>query len=290
MDYIYSENYWDNPEPKKKLIAFLKNIFNLDLSLWDNFGYWDKNYRPFSYFKDGELISSVCIYSMDMMVDGKQRKVAQVSAVGTLEEYRRQGINSELTCKATAWAEKEHDFFFLFADTDAFSYYKGHGFKRVTENKNIYPLEGIPTNNKSRKLNVNDKSDRDLIYRIATKREPVSNLLGILNEKLFMFWCLYFLRDNIYYIEQLDTLVLLERKNNVLTIYDIVSPKMPLFNDIYVHIGRPDDKSAEFLFMPDKLGLKNYDLAPLKKVSDCHIKGNFPLENQQFIFPCTSHA
>ena len=127
------------------------------------------------------------------------------------------------------------------------------------------------------------------IYRMARKREPVSNVLGVSNEKLFMFWCLYFLRDNIYFIPDLDILVLYERDNGLVTISDIVGAKMPSFADIYPYIYSERDRSVEFLFMTDRLNLDSCErvMAPS---NGTHTMGNFPLENTPFIFPRTSQA
>ena len=74
-------------------------------------GFWDHGYRPFSLFDGSNIVSSLCVYSMDMTINGEHRLVAQVSGVGTLPEYRRKGLNLELTQKAMAWAKTEHDFF-----------------------------------------------------------------------------------------------------------------------------------------------------------------------------------
>ena len=110
MNLSYREDYWDSPELKEQFLSFLIQIHGLDLSRWDKMGFWDRKYRPFSYFDGDSLISNVCIYSMDMTIQGQRRLVAQVSAVGTLPEYRRKGLNIELTQKAMDWARVNHDF------------------------------------------------------------------------------------------------------------------------------------------------------------------------------------
>jgi len=290
MNLTLRENYWDQPILKKQFIDFLIRIHRLDLSLWDRFGYWDTKYRPFSFFKDNLLVSSLCVYSMDMTVQGKRCLAAQISGVGTLPEFRRQGLNLKLIRKAIEWAAPNHDFFFLFADKEAYHFYKKCGFCRVDEYKAVYEISGVPAKENIVKLNVRNKKHRDLIYRCAAGREPVSDILGIRNERLFMFWCLYFLKDDIYYIEELDTLVLYERQERLLTIFDVVGKKVPPFSEIYPYIGNNNDKTVEFLFMTDKMNPGRPKEIRLIEDGGTHLYGNFPLENSEFLFPCTSHA
>jgi GNAT superfamily N-acetyltransferase len=290
MNLTFRDNYWDDPELKRQFMAFLKDIHGLDLTLWDNMGYWDNKYRPFSLFKNKTLVSSLCIYSMDMTILGERHLVAQISAMGTIPEFRRQGLGLDLIQRAMKWAGDHHDFFFLFADTDAYPFYNKCGFRLVDEHAVYYPISGITAQPGVKKLSVQRKDHLDLIYRCAAEREPVSDIIGVCNEKLFMFWCLYFLKDNIYYIDELDILVLYRRKNGLLTIFDIVGKKVPPFSEIYPFIGDMNDKTVEFLFMPDKLGLDSYDETKLAEHNGTHLYGDFPLENRKFIIPYTSHA
>ena len=289
MKFSYHESYWDNTDRKLKLIKFIDFIHNLDLTLLDKMGYWDDKFRPFSYFDDGKLISSVCLYSMDMMVRGKRTKIAQISGVGTLPEYRRQGLSGDLNRKAIEWARESHDFFFLFADDEAFPLYKNCGFRTTQEYKSQIEVSGQPPTPNAVKLNPSNKEHLDMIYTYVLRRSPVSNQLGVFNDKLFMFWCLYYLKDFIYHIPALDCLVLYKREKDLISIYDIVGKTTPKFEELYPYISDENDNSVEFLFMPDRLDINNYMSIPVED-NGTHILGNFPFESEPFLFPFTAHA
>lgn len=289
MNLSFRENYWDSLELKVEFISFLNRIHRLDLSLWDKMGFWDHNYRPFSYFDGNSLVSNVCVYSMDMTIQGKQRLVAQISAVGTLPEYRRRGLSFKLTQKAIDWARNNHDFFFLFADQDAYDFYKKCGFRPVDEYKASIAVSGGVAQPGAVKLDIQRKDHIELIYRIASDRDSASDVLGVSNKKLFMFWCLYSLKDHIYYVPELDVLVLYKRDNGLITIFDIVGSKVPAFSKIYPYICGEIDKTIEFLFMVDKLNLGSFDRINVED-NGTHILGDFPLEGTRFIFPFTAHA
>lgn len=270
-------------------MRYLLKVFGLDLHLWDNMGFWDNKYRPFSFFDNDVVVSNVCVYSMDMVVQGTSSRVAQISAVGTLPEYRRQGLSKELTEKAIEWAKSRHDFFYLFADKDAYLFYEKLGFTFVDEYQTRVPLAGKTARSGSVRLDVARKDQLDLVYRYALDRAPVSGTLGVLNDKLLMYWCLYGLRDHIYHIPDLDILVLYKRDNGVVSLYDVIGSEMPPFSDIYPYIADQRDEAVEFFFMPDRLNLKSTELVGIDD-NGTHFMGNFPLANARFIFPMTSHA
>ncbi|MEE9554780.1 MAG: GNAT family N-acetyltransferase [candidate division Zixibacteria bacterium] len=251
--------------------------------------FWDQKYRPFSYFSGNSLVSNVCVYSMNMTIQGKRCLAAQISAVGTLPEYRRKGLSSKLTQKAMDWARNNHDFFFLFADQKAYHFYKKCGFNSVNEYKACVSVSGKIALPGAVKLDIQKKDHIEQIYRFASDRKPVSDVLGVSNKKLFMFWCLYSLRDHIYYIPELDVLVLYKRDNELITVFDIVGTDILAFSEIYSYICSESDETIEFLFMVDKLNLGSCDHIRIVE-NGTHILGNFPLEGSQFIFPFTAHA
>lgn len=291
MNLTFRDDYWESSDLRKKLILFVNEIFGLDLTIWDKAGFWDRKYRPFSFFEGDRIVSSLCIYSMDMTILGKKCLVAQVSAVATDPEYRRRGLNLELTRKAIEWAERDHDFFFLFANEEAFPFYKKCGFRQVDEYKQRLTLTGKPPEKGAVRLETSNSANLDMIYDLASNREPVSNVLGVMNEKLFMFWCLYVLRDSIYYIADLDTLVLYERKNGLLTIFDIVGRHVPTFSELYPYISDESDTAVEFMFMTDRIDPGAVEHIKVKvEENGTHLYGKFPLEHTRFIFPYTAHA
>ena len=288
MNLTYRENYWDRSAEKQEFIRFLDTIHGLDLSRWDRLGYWDNKYRPFSYFDGTRLVASVCVYSMKMTVAGRQCRVAQISGVGTLPEYRRRGLSLQLTEKAMEWAERDHEFFYLFADREAYALYQKCGFRRTEEHRLRCPLPGGTARPGIEKLDMAREDHRKRIFTCAAGREPVSDLFGVCNTRLFMFWCRYALADGIYYIAELNLLVLCRREEGLLTIYDIVGRTVPPFSEIYPYLASETDRAAEFLFMVDKLQLDGVESVPTD--NGAHLRGDFQPAGGEFIIPFTARA
>ena len=286
----YHTDYWGDRNKKERFIHFLDMIHNLNLTRWDNAGYWDNNYRPFSYFDGDKLVASVCVYSLDMVIKGKPAKIAQISGVGTDPDYRRRGLSYELSLKAMAWADERHDFYFLFADEEAKTLYRKCGFMPVREQKTEIVLTGFDTDSEIKKLDMAVERDRQLVYALAQERCAVSDELGIVSPKLFMFWCLYFLKEMVYYIKELDIVVLMERRANKLSVYDIVGRDIPAFDVLYGYLAKGTDQSVEFLFMPDKLGIGGYAQTLIALEEGTFVKKPFPFFSSPFQFPLTAHA
>jgi hypothetical protein len=190
---------------------------------------------------------------------------------------------------AMDWARDHHDFFFLFADKEAFRLYGDCGFRSTDEHKPRISISGKAARPGVVKMDMQNPDHVEQIYRLASHRAPVSDVLGVFNEKLFMYWCLYGLRDHVYYIPDLDILVLYKRDSGSLTAFDIVGPIVPPFEKIYPYISDPTDTIVDFRFMVDKLHLDDFEHVKIAG-NGTHLAGDFPLESAHFIFPHTCQA
>jgi hypothetical protein len=222
------------------------------------------------------------------VVNGHRCRVAQVSGVGTLPEYRRRGLNRELTRVALEWARREHAFVFLFADADAVPFYHQCGFRPVREfasrvtRSDLRPRAGL------RKLDPLQAADRNLIFEHARSREAVSERFGNLNPELVMYHALYGLRDHAYYIQDLDTCVFFRRRDGRTIIFDLITGRVPSIAALAPYLAAGETEEFEFRFSPDKLDLPETPLVELHG-NHPHLRGECPL-GPPLIFPHTCHA
>lgn len=285
----YHTQYWKD---KARLSAFktlLYDIHQLDFTLLIESGFWDDNYVPFTFFNDGKAISNVCIYSIPCIVNGEQKQLAQVSGVGTLPEYRKQGLNRKLTKRAIDWAKDQHDFFFLFADDEAVEYYNNGGFTPIKQYLIRQKLEENQlVKTTSPPLEKLGLEQLDFIAEAVKNRSPVSNIFATMSLKLTMFHVLYTLPDHLYYIKALDTIIAMEQKKDCLAIYDIIAQKMPSLDTLLPFIFNQAITEIEFHFYPDKLGLSNFNYVELEGYNP-FLKGS-PSIKEPLVFPYTIYA
>ena len=287
MNLALRTEYWHDPKARGAFKAFMLEIHGLDFSEWESGGYWDDAYTPFSFFQGDSVVASVCIYLLDAVIDGEPTHVAQISGVGTLPEWRRKGLNRQLTDVGLEWAKDRHDGVFLFADTDAIPFYQKCGFRPIDEYVEIVKVTPVPNLGGAVKLDPGNKHELDRIYEYATQRTPVSDTFSVLNAKLVMFHVLYGLSHHVYEIPDLGCLVFYRREKDCLSIFDIVGERIPRLEELYPYIAGEDDRFIEFHFHTDKLGLDVIKTRPILG-NNPFVNGAFPVDKP--VFPYTSRA
>lgn len=287
MDLALKTAYWDDPKALAAFKEFMLEIHGLDFSEWESAGYWDDAYTPFSFFKGGTVVASVCIYLLDAVIDGEATRLAQISGVGTLPEWRRKGLNRRLTDVGLDWAQGKHSGVFLFADTDAIPFYEKCGFRPIPEYVESVKVTPVVNCGGAVKLDCGRRHDLDRIYEYAKRRAPISNKFSVLNDKLIMFHVLHQLRNDAYEIPDLACVVFFTRATGCLRILDIVGERVPCLEELYPHIADESDRVIEFHFHADKLGLGERRTIPLLG-NNCFVRGTFPV--QRPVFPFTSRA
>jgi len=287
MDLSLRTEYWDDPKALCAFKEFMIEIFGLDFSEWESGGYWDDAYTPFSFFEGERIVSSVCIYLLDAVIDGERTRVAQISGVGTLPEWRRKGLSRRLTDAGLDWARESHEGVFLFADAEAIPYYKACGFRPVDEYVEFVEARSVSRSSGAIKLNPGRKSEIKRIYKYARRRTSISDRFSVLNAKLLVFHALHSLRDHVYEIPDLDCLVFFKREGGCLKILDIVGERVPRLKELYPYIADETDRSIEFHFYADKLGLDEIGTRPLYG-NNLFVKDSFPIRKP--VFPFTSRA
>ena len=287
MPLTFRKAYWDDLKAREAFKNFILDIHGLDFTKWESRGYWDAAYTPFSFFQDDQIISSVCIYLLDAIIERRPSTLVQISGVGTHKDWRRQGLSQELTERGLVWARGKHEGIFLFADEEAIPYYEKCGFNPLDEVIEFCLVE--PVSKKYGLINLDSSNSVDLetIYGYAKQRTPISNRFSILSPKLLMFHVLYTMRDKIYEIPDLDCIVFFDRDGDCMNIYDILGEKIPTFDDLYPYLTSEVDQRVNFHFHPDKLGLKQSHRQTIVD-NNVYIKGDFPLSRP--VFPYTSRA
>ncbi len=286
-DLTLATAYWDDPASRAAFKRFMLEIFGLDFSEWESAGYWDASYRPFSYFRKGEVVANVCVYLLDAIIDGRETRLAQISAVGTLPHWRAQGLNRRLLEAGLEWARGKHEGVFLFGTEGAIPFYERCGFRAHPEFIEQMPSPGTARRPGLRKLDCTRLEDRETIYECARRRAPISRRFAVLNAKLLMFHALHALRDHVYEIPELECVVFYKREKRCLQVLDLVAARVLTLDQLYPYLAAEDDQLVEFHFSSDRMGVEGTRLVPWPQ-DNCFVKGSFPLERP--VFPFTAKA
>jgi len=287
MDLTLRTDYWADPEARAAFKAFLIDIFGLDLSTWESAGYWDPSFRPFSFFHRGEVIASVCLYLLDAIIEGKPARLAQISSVGTRPQWRGRGLNRELTGKALDWARGKQEGVFLFANAEAIPFYRTCGFRPIEEYLEMLTVEPATPRAGAVRLDPAKEQDREKIFAAARGRAPLSDRFSVMNANLVMVHALYWLKDDLYEIPDLECVVFCRSQEGRLSLFDLIGRRIPPFEELYPYLAERGDTLVEFHFFTDKLGLEKTTVRPLRG-NHPFVKDPFPLSRP--VFPYTSRA
>lgn len=290
MNIEYRSHYFDDARAKASFERYAKRIFGLDFSRWKERGLWDDQYIPFSAFVGDECIASICVYPSEITVNGRREKWAQLLTVGTLPEYRLRGIQRELWKRAENWIKEHCEQVFLFTDDSAAGFYDKLGLKRQAEHYDVIRISTDTESReiRSRKLDMESDTDFAILKRLANKREPVSNRLGFHNPNLLLFMFLYPFRDHSYYIEEMNSVIVVEELPDRLRVHDIVAARMPRIGEILPYLKNFKKEEIEFLFCTDRLGLNNPEKREMKD-SILFVDDKFKLDGE-FVFPSSIRA
>lgn len=82
---------------KQAFHEFISVVFpGLNFREWEQNGFWTERYHPHSIIESGKINSKVSVSLMDIYLQGRMIKAAQIGAVGALPEYRNQGLSRKL--------------------------------------------------------------------------------------------------------------------------------------------------------------------------------------------------
>ncbi|MGE7093305.1 GNAT family N-acetyltransferase [Lysinibacillus sp. NPDC048646] len=291
--YELVSDYRNNESLKESFNALAMKTFKLDFRGWYNKGYWNDKYIPYSFVDEGKVISNASINKMSIIIDGKMYKGVQIGTVMTDENYRNQGLAKQLMQHIMKEHENTCDFMYLFANDTVLDFYPKFGFTRLNESEFSLDLakSSIQKNTDVKVKQLTIENDLALLEKFAKKRHVNSMILDVAhNESLIMFYFTVVFHEAIFFVEDIETIVLMEEEEDTLHIFDIISLDVPNVEAILASIVRETTKKVVFYFTPDftiegmtATIMPNDDDALFILTKKSLLKGNFML-------PLTSHC
>lgn len=102
-------------------------------------------------------------------------------------------------------------------------------------------------------MNPRDRNDIALLHRLLETREPVSNVVGVVQEKAI--FCFNESQRPLHYIPELDVIVCMEQAGTRLSVFDIVGPKVPTLPAVLEQMSQPIEEVA-ICFSADRLAVE----------------------------------
>lgn len=290
-EYTYVKDYRDNESLREGLNKLTEKTYGFNFRKWYEAGYWGNGYIPYSLLDDDKLVANVSVSIMKINILGEEKNYIQIGTVMTDEEYRNQGLSRFLIEKVLSEWENKCDCIYLFANDTVLDFYPKFGFERVYEYQYLIKKNKEKSNEKVRKINIDDNNDKGLLENIINNSIQISKLHVKENKNLIMFYCLGFLKDNIYYIENYNAIAICEYDGEELFIQDIFMDKEIDLNIVINSLMNEETKVIRLGFTP--INIEGYNKELLNDDNDAlyiNSRNGSIFNNENIMFPTLSHA
>lgn len=219
--FRFVSDYKDQEDLRHSFNCLAEKTFGLSLEEWYQSGWWQEGYIPYSYVCDGKVIANISVNRSDFWYEGRLRTYIQLGTVMTDPAYRNLGLSRRLMEHVLEEYGEACDSLYLFANDSVLDFYPKFGFERETEYQYSAVIPKRREGGIFRKLDVNRPEDRDLLLDRYSCMNPFSAFSGKDGVTLLMFYCMTAYKENIYYLEDYDVVVMGEYKKDGFVCMDI---------------------------------------------------------------------
>ncbi|MDZ5470448.1 GNAT family N-acetyltransferase [Bacillus sp. 31A1R] len=243
------KGFKDNEKLRKSFNELSTTTFGINFESWYQKGYWTEKYEPFSIVDGNQVVANVSVNHIDLIIAGEILRGLQIGTVMTHPDFRNKGLSRKLMNHVLEEFEGQYDVMYLFANQTVLDFYPKFGFKALPEYQYSMdlPLDSLVYSN------VRKLDDLNKIYDFSKNRIPVSKVLGTENtQELLMFYCMYVFTEDIYYIEELDTIVIYRANDEELHLFDVMSQSKAEITEVLKRIVNEETRRVVFHYTPDK--------------------------------------
>lgn len=251
-----------NDKAYQKLLNDLLEPIFFDFKFWYDLDLWDSQYESYAVMQDGEMISNICVFKTQVLLNSVQHQALSVGAVATKAGLGGQG-HARLLMEHII--NKYQDMpMYLFANETVLDFYPRFGFKRIYEKLPV-AHQIIHNDTAPRNLALDDP----IVWESIFHRINYSSILDCLNTASINLFHVYYghLKECIYHIPELETVVIAQQDAGTLKIFGVFSTIHISFEVFTKFLPFKNVNRIEFGFMPCwsdlEFEMQNYDTDPL---------------------------
>ena len=289
--YTYKCNYKDDLALRNSFNSLTEKTYGFNFKQWYEDGYWKDKYIPYSLLDGDKVISNVSVNIMDFLILGEKKRFVQIGTVMTDEEYRGQGLSRALMEVVLKEWEDKCDLIYLFANDSVLDFYPKFGFEKCNEYKYFVKRIGEKKSENIRKMSMDSDKDREFVYDIICNTIPISKVSMKNNASLIMFYCTYFMKESIYYIEDYNAVVICDFNEDVLYVQDVFTTKEVNLDKIINSIINEKTEKVILGFTPNNISSYEKTLVNEEDTTlFIKIGKDNPFKTEDLMFPVLSHA
>lgn len=242
---------------------------------------WESASTPFIKFQDDIAVTHVGVLKMNLRLMGETVTVGGIHGVCTHPKFRRRGYYREVMTEVLDYCDRHYNTLVL--TTLQPEFYQPFGFRVVEEHLFKTKCNSMSHRSGFRLLNLLDTNDLKLLHRLLETREPVSNIVGVVNDEKAVF----FVNEGsnpLYYSSDLDVIVVMEIENTTLKIFDVVGTHVCTLEAIVERILQPIEE-VEIYFNPQRLEVNFQAFPHALDQAVLMVRGDFLAEREKFMLP-----
>ena len=275
-------NTGNNPAYEAMFDDLIQSVFGFSFAPWFARKLWDKNYESYAIIEDGNMLSNVCIYKSDLLINGEKVSAIQFGAVATRPCARGRGLSRQIMEHVLALYSTR--FAYLFANESVLDFYPPFGFKQVQ----TYGAEISVAIDNDPKAAVKCGLDDERLQAALQNKRMHSNIMDCVGSApIQMFHYIMAYAKDIYYLPQCQAVVVATQKGDRLFVADVLSQRAITFEEIAAELPFCDVKKVAFGFSPDWLGITPTWTPTNMQTDPFFVRGSYPLP-EKFCFPVTS--
>ncbi len=265
-------------------------VFGFSLENWYKDGFWGEYYIPYSLLHHEKVVSNVSINKIEFDIEGERKLGIQIGTVMTDEKFRNRGLNKYLMERIIHEWKDRTDFVYLFANDSVLDFYPKFNFKIVDEYQHSKTVDTHSASSVWKKLNMKDPAEVAFFIGRIKDSIPIAKISMRNNVSMIMFYCNWFKKNNIYYIQELDVIVIADFNNDTMYLDDIFSLSPINIDNIIHSISDQRIRSVILGFTP--LHDEGFEKRLLKSTDTLFVlKDKFEFfTSKRWMFPVLSHA
>ena len=274
---------------RKQFNHLIKETFGFDFENWYQGGYWPASYLPHVLLEDDKVIANISVNVQLIKIGNQTKTFVQIGAVATAKAYRQKGFGRLLMIEVMNKWEAQCDQIYLYAHDGVASFYPKFGFQRSKQYYDVRDLEassGKIQPISMRKLVLENKQDLQKLNEKARLGNPFSELSMVNGESLIMFYTTYFQREDIYYLETYDLVVIAQSEAGILSINEILGNATASLDTVISTMITADIHRVELGFAPKER--EHFQILPLIEENNnlfiLNVNEDVTLENR-WMFP-----
>ena len=281
MDQIL-HNYRHDAALRRSFNELVEATFGLNFENWYQNGFWSDCYDPYSLLVDGKIVANVSLNRTDLRIGGETKRIYQLGTVMTAEGYRRRGYIRAIMDRIEE-DTRDADGIYLFANDSVLDFYPKFGFRQGRE---CLHSRAVAQQGPCRMKNIPMSSPADWmqLQRAMEKNAFRSACDMVGNTGLIFFYVSQFMKDCVWFCEDLNAWVIAEIADGTLTLHNIFSSKPITLKDVIAAFGagihrvvlgftpaHPDDFTCEELREDNTTFFVKGDLFPVFEAGSLRI-------------------